>query len=164
MADETYLSKVISQINKGKSEIGEAVLAEVVGPGNTMRIHTDGLIYATKLSDSIFSGTILNGKDDDLDTDYAVGDIVSYAKAGSGIDVAMKLKGLAGPVAVLPGNIAQLSDTDDLICKFVSQHSLTGDAQTLSLDTILDAVVGRFMEYDAGHATEIRIVLVKLSL
>lgn len=99
---------------------------------------------------------VLRGDPDwNIDTAFAAGIKLETFLLGCGAIVPVILEGLAGPVAVVKGDIAVLGLTAGKVRKWAYTDA------SEQLDTLVERV-GTFMESDAGHATEDRILLVRL--
>lgn len=90
----------------------------------------------------------------DLDTAFAAATKLFTYKLGCGAIVPVFLAGVAGPVAVEKGDTAVLAANGE-----VALYAYTDAA--VATDTLIERV-GTFEESDAGHATERRVLLLRL--
>ena len=158
MADDTFASRNIWDIFAGGDPTTKwTKVAEVIGPGDTMRIGADGFIYACKSTDGPASGIMARKDGQDLDTDYAVGDIAPWYPVGQKTVVWGKLLAVAGPIAVRDGLPAIVSTSDDLVSEFTATYV---DA-AVATDTLL-LKLGVFASVDPGHATDMHLVKINL--
>lgn len=159
MADDTFASKKIGDIYAGGNPKKQwATCAEAIGPGDTMRLGSDGKIYATKESDGGVRGIMALKDGHDLDTDYAVDEWAPYYVVGQDTNAWAKLKA-RNPAIATDNYHAVLSTTDDTIDVFDSTRYVNAAFAT---DT-LALRVGKFVDYDVGHITDMHIVLINLS-
>ena len=156
MADETYDSKNIGDVFAGgdSSTNGGVKVGDAFGPGDAIRV-VAGVAYITASGDALLTGVAASKAGHDNDVVFTVGEIIEYYPIGQNTKVHMKLKAVAGPVAVEEGEVASLSATDGQVEKFAYTDA------SVETDTLI-LKVGRFAEPDAGHATEVRIVTVDI--
>lgn len=159
MADDTFGSPTYKDNRVhcgGTSETEDHKAEEAILPGMavTGAGNTDGKVRPANsgVANENFYGTSGVPVGADPDTEIAIGNPAPIYKKGSGSVVWMHLKGAAGPIPVEEGDIAILSATDGQIEK--------ADETTTPAKT--GQVVGIFQHYDAGHATEMHLVRVKI--
>lgn len=157
MADDTYAARSINDVLAGgQNQLTNHVVvaaSETIYPGYAIYI-SQGKAYAAKSSDAKFSGVAALKVDHDIDTAYTAGELIPYFPKGEDVDVWMYLQATtpSEAAAVDEGMPAKLGSEDGKVSLDVATNGSTALTH-----------VGHFKSYNAGSATEDKLVKVNLS-
>ena len=153
MATDTHVALNYNDVYLGGSpkKVEWAVLAEAVGPGDTMRLASDGKIYACKNSDGPAAGIMALAPGHAISADYTVGDLCPYHPRGCGNKVVVWRQLLSAAVAMVVGNPIVVSSTDDQVQIFAYSDA------AIATDT-LNLRIGSCAKYHAGDASYAKLI------
>lgn len=153
MATDTHAAKNYADVYLGGTpkKVEWAVLAEAVGPSDTMRLGSDGKIYAAKNSDGPAAGIMALKDGQDIASNYTVGELAPYHPRGCGNKVVVWRQLLSAAVAIYPGAPLVVSGTDDQVQAFVYTNT------AIATDTLY-LKIGSIAQYHAGDAEYAKLV------
>jgi len=157
MTDDTFASRDLANVLAGGTNqlTNHVIVAsgETIYPCHAIYI-SQGKAYAAKSSDAKFSGVAALKVDQEIDTAYTAGEMIPYFPKGEDVDVWMYLQATtpSEAAAVDEGMPAKLGSEDGKVALDVATDGSTALTH-----------VGHFKSYNAGSATDDKLVKVNLS-